>query len=503
MSTTYTDINKTTEESVGFLRTISRLLAHLEEPYLVGGFLRDVLCGRATRDVDIVVEEDAISIARQMALDLDASLVILDESRRIARVIVGQKSNITGSYKEDWHIDLASLQGGLYNDLSRRDFTIDAMAVPLRAYLKGDWFSDLVDPFGGCVDLEQRLIRFTGKNVFKEDSIRMLRGVRLASALGFNIDEETSISIKCNVDEIKNASAERVRDEFLSILSLPHAVDSIYLMDELGLLSKIMPELEAGRGVEQPKEHYWDVFKHNLETVGSVEGLIGRTLEEPGVLEAVFWNNYLENYFNEVVSDGHNRLTLCKLAGLLHDVAKPITKTIENSGKMRFFGHSSEGADIARAILERMRFSSRGVQMVTTMIDLHLRPGQMSDRVELPTARAIYRYFRHAGEVALDTLYLNMADYIAARGPYLKHDEWVEYARMVMHILSVGFEQQEVAVNKGLINGNDVMGLLRIGPGPEVGKILNLVNESYFAGEVATRDAAIKMVNEFRGENNA
>lgn len=158
---------------------------------------------------------------------------------------------------------------------------------------------------------------------------------------------------------------------------------------------------------------------------------------------------------------------------------------------------------MARVALERMRFSSRGVQMVATMVDLHLRPGQMSDRVELPTARAVYRYFRHAGEVALDTLYLNMADYIAARGPYLKQDEWVRYACMVMHILSVGFEQQEVVINKGLINGNDVMGLLRIGPGPEVGKILNLVNESYVAGEVATRDAAMKMVNEFRGENNA
>ena len=132
--------------------------------------------------------------------------------------------------------------------------------------------------------------------------------------------------------------------------------------------------------------------------------------------------------------------------------------------------------------------------MVETMINLHLRPGQMSQGVELPTSRAIYRYFRRAGDVALDILYLNMADYIAARGPYLEHDEWSGYAGMVRHILTTGTEQQQTAASPGLLDGRDVMDLLGIGPGPQVGRLLDAVDEARAAGEITTREAALELI---------
>ncbi len=132
--------------------------------------------------------------------------------------------------------------------------------------------------------------------------------------------------------------------------------------------------------------------------------------------------------------------------------------------------------------------------MVETMVDLHLRPGQMSQGVELPTSRAIYRYFRRAGDVALDTLYLNMADYIAARGPYLERDEWAAYARMVRHILTTGTEQWQTAASPGLLDGRDVMNALGIGPGPQVGRLLGMVEEARAAGEIATREAALELI---------
>ena len=495
MNTIHSDIaNLLSEETLSLLRRIATLLSDVEEPYLVGGFLRDIISGRTTHDIDIAFQEDAIMVARQLAGALGGALVVLDQPRRIARVVLQDEDGALLSQKETWHLDLASLQGDLNQDLARRDFTVDAMAVPLRTFLEDDWQSALVDPFGGRQDLECRLIRAVGPDVFKEDGVRLLRAVRLAAALGFDLEEKTRAGIQKDAAAIDSVSAERVRDELLAILAIPNAMHSVYLMDDLGLLGRLLPELEDGREVLQPKEHYWDVFRHNIETVGAMEGLVDRIWDPPWVLDEVTWDHNLEQHFSEVVTDGHTRATLCKLAGLLHDVAKPATKTVESSGRIRFFGHETQGATIARSALERLRLSRRGVQMVETMINLHLRPGQMSQGVELPTSRAIYRYFRRAGDVALDILYLNMADYIAARGPYLEHDEWSGYAGMVRHILTTGTEQQQTAASPGLLDGRDVMDLLGIGPGPQVGRLLDAVDEARAAGEITTREAALELI---------
>ena len=495
MNTIRSDIaHLLSEETLSLLRRIATLLSDVEEPYLVGGFLRDIILGRTTHDIDIAFREDAIMAARQLAGVLGGAFVVLDQSRRIARVVLEDEDGTVLSQKETWHLDLASLQGDLHQDLARRDFTVDAMAVPLRTFLEDDWQNALLDPFGGRQDIERGVIRAVGPDVFKEDGIRLLRAVRLAAALGFDLDEKTRAGIRKDAAAIDSVSAERVRDELLAILAIPNAVHSVYLMDDLGLLGRLLPELEAGRSVQQPKEHYWDVFQHNVETVGAMEGLVNRTWEPPWVLEEVAWDHSLEQHFSEVVTDGHTRATLCKLTGLLHDVAKPATKTVETSGRIRFFGHQTQGAAIARSAMERLRLSRRGVQMVETMVDLHLRPGQTSQGVELPTSRAIYRYFRRAGDVALDTLYLNMADYIAARGPYLERDEWAGYAGMIRHILTAGTEQWQTAASPGLLNGRDVMDLLGLAPGPQVGQLLDMVEEARAAGEVTTREAALDLI---------
>ena len=495
MNTIRSDIaRRFTEETLSLLRRIATLLSSVEEPYLVGGFLRDTILGRTTHDIDIAFQEDALPMARHLADALDGALVVLDEPRRIARVVLRDEDGTLLSQKETWHLDLASFQGDLRQDLARRDFTVDAMAVPLRSYLEDDWQSALVDPFGGRQDVERRIIRAVGPDVFREDGVRLLRAVRLAAALGFDLEEETRAGIRKDAAALDSVSAERVRDEFLAILAIPNSVHSVYLMDDLGLLGRLLPELEEGREVLQPKEHYWDVFRHNIETVGAMEGLLDRTWDPPWVLDEVAWDHNLERHFSEVVTDGHTRATLCKLAGLLHDVAKPATKTVESSGRIRFFGHQTQGAAIARSAMQRLRLSRRGVQMVETMVELHLRPGQMSQGVETPTSRAVYRYFRRAGDVALDTLYLNMADYIAARGPYLERDEWSGYAGMVRHILITGTEQRQTAANPGLLDGRDVMNALGIGPGPQVGQLLDMVKEARTTGEITTHEAALKLI---------
>ena len=451
----------------------------------MGGFVRDALLGRHTRDLDITVP-NAVAVARHIADALGGAFVLLDETRQMARVVAQDAG-------ETWRIDLASLQGDREQDLARRDFTIDAMSVPLDTLLAADWRSSVMDPFGGLRDLEGRVVRAVSPGVFQEDGLRLLRAVRLAASLEFEIDGSTRDLILRDAPALAGVSGERVRDELMAILETSQAVRHVYLLDDLQLLCQVVPELEDGRGVTQPKEHHWDIFHHNVETVGAVEGLLERRWESAWVLDEVTWDDVLADHFQEVVAEGHTRSTLLKLAGLLHDIAKPATRTVDSDGRIRFHGHHSQGAVLASAILQRLRLGNRSIRMIEAAIEHHLRPGQMSQGAELATPRAVYRYFRSAGEMAIDTLYLNLADYLAARGPLLERDEWREYAGKVRHILETGSAQEQPLHTPPLVNGHDLMAALNIAPGPLLGRLLEALREAHATSQVSTRDEALAM----------
>ena len=451
--------------------------------------MRDALLGRQTCDLDITVTGDAVAVARHLADALGGAFALLDGSRQMARVVVKHGG-------ESWRVDLASLQGDRLQDLARRDFTIDAMSVPMNMLLAEEWRSGVLDPFGGMRDLEAGLVKAVSPGVFQEDGLRLLRAARLAASLEFDIEAETRDLIRRDASALAGVSGERVRDELLAILASRQAVRHMYLLDDLGLLCQVVPELEEGRGVTQPKEHHWDIFHHNVETVGAVEGLLKRTWEPSWALEAVPWDDVLAGHFQEVASEGHTRGTLLKLAGLLHDIGKPATRTVDTEGRIRFLGHHGQGAIMAAAILRRLRFSRRSVRMIKAEIQHHLRPGQMSQGEELATHRAVYRYFRSATDVAIDTLYLNLADYLAARGPLLERDEWAVYTGKVRHILDTGLAQEQPPRTPPLVNGNDLMALLHLAPGPQVGRLLEAIREARAAGEVNTREAALVLAGE-------
>ena len=336
----------------------------------MGGLVRDTLLGRQTWDLDITVTSDAVAVARRLADALGGAFVLLDEPRQMARVVVQHNG-------DSWHVDLASLQGDRLQDLARRDFTIDAMSVPLSMLLSEEWHSSVLDPFGGMRDLEAGLLRAVNPGIFQEDGLRLLRAVRLVASLEFDIEAGTRDLIRRDASALAGVSGERVRDELLAILASRQAVGNVYVLDGLGLLCQVVPELEEGRGVTQPREHHWDIFHHNVEAVGAVEGLLERTWEPRWILEAVPWDDATAGYFQEMAGEGHTRGTLLKLAGLLHDIAKPATRTVDTEGRIRFLGHHGQGAIMAGTILQRLRFSGRSTRMIETEIEHHLRPGQM------------------------------------------------------------------------------------------------------------------------------
>lgn len=463
--------------------------------YVVGGFVRDGLMGRTNSDIDLAVDGEAIAIASEVAKAFDARMVPLDEVNQVARVVFPQ----TGY---QWHLDFATIRGSIEEDLRLRDFTVNAIAVRLSGP-KGDWSRvEIIDPLNGCRDLSQRIVRAVTDASFREDLARLLRAVRLAATLDFSIEPATEALIQRDSRLLSTVSGERLRDEMCYILETPRAYQSLCYLDRLGLLATLMPELTGSKGVTQPKEHYWDVFDHSLETVACVERLLREqdNDKQAELIALVPWSPEMARHFAQESVGGRTRRALLKLAALLHDIGKPATKTIEQSGRMRFLGHAKEGSAMAAQIMERLKFSNREIKMVQLMIEHHLRPGFLLSE-DMPSSRAIYKYFRDTGDVGIDTLFLGLADHLAARGPTLDLDQWRKHAEVTQYILSKWFEEKATVMPPKLIDGHILIEKLGLSPGPQIGQLLEMVREAQAAGEIQTAEEALDFVTRQLGRN--
>jgi len=456
-----------------------------ESAFVVGGAVRDAILGRPVGDIDVATEGDPQTFGEGLASALGWNSTPLDDQRGILRIAPHGGVGL--------HFDVAPLRGEIEEDLRHRDFSIDAMAFPLSGSGVPGEIDDLVDPHGGRRDLESGVVRALSPQVFSEDPVRLMRAQRLASQLGFNIEERTSDAIKERAGLVTTVAPERLREELLKTLEADDATASLRSLDGLGLLCELIPELEKARGVEQPKEHLWDVFEHCLEAAGQVQQVLGQPAQQESHFGMVPRFDDMDAYFDETVSDGHGRKALAVLAGLLHDVSKPATKTTEESGRVRFLGHHTEGAKVTEGVMQRLRFSSRGTAMVSTMVEHHLRPGQMAEPGKMPTARAIYRYYRDVSDAATATVYLNLADYLAARGPDLDMDDWSDHCKVAEHILR-GQTTGPKTTQTPLLGGHEIMKEFLLSPGSQVGVLLEVVREAEASGEISTKQDAILLV---------
>ena len=192
---------------------------------------------------------------------------------------------------------------------------------------------------------------------------------------------------------------------------------------------------------------------------------------------------------------------ILKLTALLHDIAKPATKTLDHTGRARFLGHTNLGASMCEDILKRLRLSGKGIYMVTTMVEQHLRPGQLAQRGQRPTSKAIYRYFRDLGDVAVDTLYLNLADYLAAKGPNLNLKDWYAYCGLISFTLDARYNYSQVKESPKFVNGHDLITLFKQEPGPQFGTILEKIQEAQSTGKINSREEALNYLEKTLSED--
>ena len=483
-----------------------------EGAYLVGGFIRDSLLrgeiadfsdSSGPHDVDIAVPPTVMSV-EALGHDLARHLGGACQPHNLARGVYQVIVKSPGSEPAPLVIDLVRYGWTIEEDMERRDFTVNAMALPLDhpCLLDADpsewpipaglWAGDLVDPFGGRADVARKRLRVVNDDVFRYDPGRLLRGPRLAGRLKFMLEPETARLIRQDAPRLEGVAPERVRNEFMDILAQDGARAQLEVLDRLDLLCRIIPELELTKGVDQPSVHYWDVWNHNLHTVEYAE-LVTRGHQNSAIYSLAPWNAEVEAYFAEEVGDGFTRRTVLKLAGLLHDIAKPQTKAPDKTGRIRFLGHSELGAEMVTERLTQLRFSARIVDMVARMVEHHLRPAQLRHDDKDPTPRAVHRYYRDVGDVAVDTIYLAMADYLAAKGPEIVADRWANHARMLGNLLQAEREKASAKGPQRLLTGHDLMQHFDLSPGPHIGRLLAQIDEARAAGEVVTREEALAL----------
>jgi tRNA nucleotidyltransferase/poly(A) polymerase len=455
-----------------------------ETPWLVGGATRDLLLEREVKDFDLAIAGDGLKWARHIADALGGAFVPLDEERGVGRVVTRFQG------KPLW-IDLARFrgQGGpgqpatLEEDLRLRDFTVNAIGIhPVSG--------EVVDPTGGLADLERGLLRATGPRAFHDDPLRVLRAVRLHATRSLSLEPETWQAMREAASSLRHVAAERVREEWMALLAPPGAMARVEMLDDLHVLDVVVPELLEGKGVTQSPPHSEDVFRHNLLVLDAMEQLW------PWQEDSDFWQGGLSalagpmrEHLQEEIAHALPRWLLLKHMALLHDVAKPRTRSVGDDGRIHYYRHEDVGARMIEKIMRRMKFAARAVDYARVVVRHHLRPLQLSHRLP-PSPRATYRFFRDARDTGPDIALHSVAD---QRGKAFASDR-AEVIASVTHLLTAYFEEPERFVHtRPLLDGNEIMELTGLS-GPPIGELIELLREQQAEGKVQTLDDAAALV---------
>jgi poly(A) polymerase len=442
--------------------------------WIVGGAVRDAVLGREVTDVDIVLEGDAREAAARLASAIGGPRFCLSDEFETWRLI-----DPAGA----WHLDVAPLRGATIEaDLGKRDFTINALAVPL-----GDPTAAPIDPTGGTADLEARRLRAVSESSFQDDPLRLMRAARIAAGLGFEIDPGTARLAAGSSALAGTPAGERLLGELRLLLAGPDPVRGLALLDGLGATAGVMPEVEEMRGVEQNPNHHLDVHGHTiavlerlLEIEADLEGFAGECAAE------------VEALLEEPLADEMTRRTALRFGALVHDLGKPATRG-EKAGYITFIGHDRVGADIVLGLCGRLRTSRRLAAYLAGITRNHLRLGFLIHEMPLGRRRVL-EYLRATDPDPVDVTLLTIADRLAARGSGAIAAEAMIQAHLDLAREMIG---EGLAWRAGAprspVAGDELAAALGIEPGPELGRLLAEVEAGVFAGEVSSPDDAIAL----------
>ena len=441
------------------LSNISKIISDLSreiqiDAYLVGGCVRDLMLNpsKDAIDVDIMVEGDGIAFAKILAQKINVPKIVPFKKFATAKipfkefeieVASARLEKYDKSSRSPSEVTLSNIQ----DDLLRRDFTVNAMAVSLNEQNFGEFF----DPFNGMEDLNNKILKtpLDPDTTFSDDPLRMMRAAYFASKLSLSIEKNCLESIKDNSERINIVSQERITNELFKILGTKKPSIGLDILQQSGLMTFVFPEISVMYGLDQSNEyHHKDIFYHTLEVVDNAAQL-------------------------------SDKLDL-RLAALVHDIAKPKTRRLSKSKGYTFYGHDDVGARMLKGISTNMKFSNSTRDYITKLTSLHLRPISLAKKDV--TDSAIRRLIVDAGEEIDDLMKLCRAD-ITTKNPknitkYLGNFDRVE--KRMNEVIEI----DELKAFQSPVRGDEIMKMFDLPPGKEVGKIKTMVEDAIINGEI-------------------
>ncbi len=440
------------------------------EIYLVGGSVRDILCGREYVDRDLIVtDEDAQVFSKKIADFWGGVLVPLDELNKIYRVVLPDKIQ---------YFDVTNpIEGSLEKDILRRDLTINAIAVNIKTGEVPQFCIPFID------DVENGVLKGVRRENFTDDPLRLLRIFRFYSITGFEISDELVDIVKEYSDLLLQPAKERIEYELMKLFSGEYCHNALLKMDESGVLELLFPFVKELKQVPPNLHHHLNLFEHSIETVRQIEILYQDSSEE------------VKKHMQRVDFGGFSRLAHLKLAAFMHDIGKFSTWTIEeDTGRHRFIKHEDVGAKMCADVLKNLSFSNKQIDYISYIIKNHMYPSAVVSSPEL-SEKVMMRYIRHSADNAIDNLIIAQADRLSARGELITQKIVEENIsalnKMLKFYLSV---KDSLKPLPKLLDGHEVMKILNIPPSEKLGQIMDSLKEAQICGDVTNKEDAINFI---------
>jgi poly(A) polymerase len=450
-----------------------RALGGDAKAWVVGGAVRAAALGREVEDLDIAIAGGEDNAARDLARLAGGHAFPLSHEFGTWRVVDRERRAIA---------DVTRLRGGsIEADLAARDFTVGAVAVPLGG-------GPPLDPHEGLADLERRVLRVVSPTAFADDPLRMLRAARLGAELGLDPAGETLELARGEASRAGEPAGERQFAELRRIVAGPDPLRGLELMDELEITGRVLPELEAQRGVEQSPNHHLDVHGHTLEVLRQLLE-VERDLDQFAGQDA----KGVRALLDEPLSDELTRGGALRFGALVHDFGKPETRE-QHEVFVTFIGHDRAGSALVAGMCRRLNTSRvlrRHLQALTLH---HLRLGFMVQERPLG-GRRIHEYLRATEPVSADVTLLTVADRLAARGegPVASGEMVEAHLELAREMLGAALDWHRSGPPKPLVGGDELVAQLGIEPGPQIGRLLEEIEAAQYAGEVSTSEEALEL----------
>jgi poly(A) polymerase len=485
------------------IETVRRKLPAGMSCWLVGGAMRDMLLERPLHDMDFVLPGGARQTAQAVADALGGVSFSLDNERDTHRVI---RKLPDGS---DFFLDFIQQNGdSIQADLAARDFTINALAVELSALDK------LVDPLGGLADLRAKRQKACSPGAMLADPVRCLRGIRLASTLGFNLEKETIGWIRAALPHLNNCSPERIRDEVFRIFEDAHPERALRVLDTLGGMEILFPELLPLKETHQTAPHQLNAWDHSLAAVSSLEEVMtiltclphregkGNWLMGMISLHLGRHRERIRSYLAECPTPPRSRRALLFLSALYHDAGKPETATTDEDKRRHFYRHEHVSSPLAVQRSLALAMSNTEIDWLERVVRHHMRIHHLANQVDELTPRAIYRFFKSTENAGVGVCLLSLADLLATYGTAITREALETELVICQRLLEAWWERPDELINPPrVLTGSDLIKHLKIAPGPLLGELLECIRVAQVEGKVKTREDGLTLAQALLTDN--